>query len=131
MRFLAPVLACMLLVFVLIDAFETVVIARHIKRTLRITRVFCKFTWAAFCALALRIRSGRKREHFLAVYGPSSLVLLFGCWATGLITAFALLHWATGLRFNTIRANFSTDFYFSAATLFTLAPSEPWKMSSK
>ncbi|MCU1271125.1 MAG: hypothetical protein JWN74_2419 [Acidobacteriaceae bacterium] len=131
MRFLAAVLACTLLVFVLIDSFETVVIARRTQRTLRITRAFYKFTWAAFCALALRIRSGRKREHFLAVYGPTSLVLLLGCWATGLIMAFALLHWSVGLRFNAVRANFFTDFYFSAATLFTLAPNEPWNMSSK
>lgn len=128
---LTVILACTLVVFVLIDAFETIVIARRTQRTIRITRAFYKFTWAAFCALALRIRSGRKREHFLAIYGPTSLVLLLGCWVIGLIIAFALLHWAAGLRFSPDRADFLTDCYFSAATLVTLAPNEPWNASSK
>jgi hypothetical protein len=131
MRFITAVLACTLLIFVLVDAFETVVIARRTQRTLRITRAFYRITWTGFCALGRRIRSGRKREHFLAIYGPISLVLLLGCWAVGLIISFALLHWVAGLKFNGVRANFLIDLYFSAATLFTLAPSEPWNMSSK
>jgi hypothetical protein len=54
-----------------------------------------------------------------------------GCWVIGLITAFALLHWSFGLELNGVRADFSNDFYFSAATLFTLAPTGPGNAGSK
>jgi hypothetical protein len=130
-RVITAVLACTLLLFVLVDAFQTVVIARRTRQTLRITRLFYRLTWAAFCALARRIHSGKRREHFLGIYGPISLIVLLGCWAIGLVMGFALLHWVAGLQFNGVRANFLTDFYFSAATLFTMSPNEPWNMSSK
>jgi hypothetical protein len=42
-----------------------------------------------------------------------------------------MVEWAAGLQWNGTRANLFFDLYFSAATLFTLAPGEPWNVGSK
>jgi hypothetical protein len=48
-----------------------------------------------------------------------------------LTIAFALLHWAAGLRPTSLPASFGNDLYISATTLFTLAHGDPQNAVSK
>jgi len=56
------------------------------------------------------------------VFGPLSLLLLLSIWAGGLITGFALLHWAAGSAVLARDGShgFFTDLYLSGTTFFTL-----------
>src|SRR5205823_10150305 len=45
---------------------------------------------------ALPILSGRKRDVFLSIFGPLSLILLLALWAVGSVFSFGLLQWAAG-----------------------------------
>ena len=85
------------------------VLSRRVSRRVRITTLFYRLTWPAWRAAARRFPQGNRRENFLTIYGPASLLLLIVCWAFGLLLAFALLHagldptlrtvgWAAGLR---------------------------------
>jgi hypothetical protein len=68
------------------------------------------------------MKPGKRREAYLSIYGPLSLLLLFVLWAVGLIFSFALLHWAAGstqVSFGE-STSFWTDFYMSGTTFFTL-----------
>lgn len=120
-----------LLAIVIADAFQTVVVARRVRSLPRATRAFYWLTWRPFAAVAQRIKSGARRENYLAVYGPLSLLVLLACWASGLIIGFAILQWSVGLRFNDPVSNFANSVYFSASSFFTLGVKEPLNLPSK
>ncbi len=118
----AAVVGTLIVIAVLLDAFETIVLPRRVTRRFRFTRGFYRFTWAPWSALGCRIGKLRRRESFLGLYGPMSLLLLLVLWAIGLIFGFALLQSAAGsaVEGSGMGRGFSTDLYFSGSTLFTL-----------
>jgi ion channel len=118
----AAILSVALIAVVLWDAFETVVLPRSVSRRLRLTRLYLRATWRPWGRAASLFRSDTRRERFLAVYGPISLLGLAALWALGLIVGFAGLHWAAGsnLRPMTGEIRFLDDLYMSGTTFFTL-----------
>jgi len=112
----------LLITVVLWDVFETIVLPRRVTRRVRLARLFYRFTWSPWWAVARAIRKHKRRETFLGIYGPLSLLVLLTFWATSVVFGFALLHWAIGSRVGTVNnlASFFTDFYYSGTTFFTL-----------
>lgn len=131
MRIILGILGSLLLAIVIADAFQTVVVARRAHSLPRLTRVFYRLTWTPFAAVARRIKSGVRRENYLSVYGPLSLLLLLACWASGLIVGFAVLQWSIGLQFDDSVSSFTNDLYFSASSFFTLGSREPFNPPSR
>jgi hypothetical protein len=131
MRTIAGLVGLALLVIAVADAFQTVVVARHAHKLPAITRMFYELTWLPFAAAGRLIRSERRRDKYLGIYGPLSLLLLLGLWATSLIVAFAMLQWSIALQRDGYPSSFADDIYFSAATFFTLGPGEPRNLTSK
>jgi hypothetical protein len=115
-------IAC--LFFVLLDAFQTVILPRRATGRFRITRLFYILTWRPWRAVALHVRNPRKRETWLSYYGPLSLVVLIMVWAGALVLGFGLLFYADTSPFTDAMGKghvaFYTDFYVSGTTLFTL-----------
>jgi voltage-gated potassium channel Kch len=122
MRATVVVISVLLILAILLDAFEVVVLPRRVTRRIRFARVFYRLTWLPSAALARRIHSSRRRETFLGFFGPLSLILLLSVWAVGLIFGFAALHWSLGSPLNAVEAreSFGTYAYFSGTTFFTL-----------
>lgn len=87
-------LGVLVVVITLLDAFEVVLLPRAIQRRLRVNRYFFGWTWWLWAWLAMRLKPGRRRDDFLAVYGPLSMVALFGVWAACLIGGFGLMQWS-------------------------------------
>ena len=85
-----------LILLVLLDAFETMLLPRRVKRQFRFARLFYVYSWEPWAAAARLIRSEKRRSTFLSLFGPLSILVLIGLWAVGLIMGFALLHWALG-----------------------------------
>src|SRR5690349_24759689 len=111
----------MLLIAVLWDAFETVILPRRISRRFRLARFFYRVTWGPWRAAA-PLLGPRQRESFLAVYGPLSLLMLLGLWATGIVVAFGMLQWSAGSALSMAGGGpgFGADVYMSGTTFFTL-----------
>lgn len=123
MPHLIVAIAGILLILAIVwDAFEALVLPRTATRTLRPTRLFYQTTWPAWVAVACFLARGRRRESFLAIFGPLSILILMACWATALVFGFAMIQWGLGSRFNAPTGNsgFWTDLYLSGTTLFTL-----------
>lgn len=122
MRGIAAILAAMLIAVIFVDAFEAVVLPRRVKHNYRLSRVFYQSVWRLWLACSHLLPFGRWRNGFLSVFGPLSLLALLSVWATGLILAFALLHWSfqTALSLPSEKGGFGTYFYFSGTTFFTL-----------
>lgn len=112
-----------LLVVILLDAFEALVHPRRLTGKFRPTRVFYRSFWRPWSAIGRHIGKKRRRESFLGAFGPLSLLVLFALWACGLLFAFALLQWAnhTPLHLEQdTHANFFTYLYMSGVTIFTV-----------
>ncbi|HEV2905375.1 MAG TPA: potassium channel family protein [Pyrinomonadaceae bacterium] len=121
MRYLVGSIGVILVAVVLWETFETIVLPRRVTRLLRVTSFIYFLTWRPWAALARLIRKNRRREKFLAFFGPLSLLLLLGVWTFGIIVGFALIHYAAGTTFeNQTLTGFWSDLYFSGTTIFTL-----------
>src|SRR6516164_8384332 len=83
-----------LILWILFEAFETMVLPRRVMRKFRYNRLFYRFNWPVWSLLANCFRTPKRRETFLSLFGPLSLLVLFSTWVLGLIVAFALLHWS-------------------------------------
>jgi hypothetical protein len=121
MHILAAVAGFAILLIILGDAFEAIVLPRRVTRRLRYTRLFYQRTWRPWRKVAGVIRTPRRRETLLSIFGPLSLILLLLSWALWLILAFALLQWAGGPRLsNEMPRGFGEALYFSGTTFTTL-----------
>src|SRR4051812_13351553 len=96
MSLVAALIGAVLLAAILWDTFETVILPRRVTRRLRPTRLFYRTTWRMWSAGSRRQHDGSRRETYLALYGPLSLLGLFVLWAGGLILGFALVLWGLG-----------------------------------
>ena len=122
MAWLIGIVGVLLIVIGLWDVFETIVLPRRVTRRVRLTRLFYRFTWRPCWAIAKVIRKKKRKETFLSIYGPLSLLMLLTVWAVTVVVGFALLHLALGSSIGTTTQHngFLTDLYYSGTTFFTL-----------
>ncbi len=120
MAWLGAVVAVVIILIVLVDAFEVVLLPRRVRHGLRLAHIYYRMSWTAGRALARRLPAGRWRTGFLGSFGPLSLFVLVLTWAAGLITGFALLHWSFGATLSPHKTSLWTYIYFSGTTFFTL-----------
>jgi len=122
MAILLSLLSLALVVAILWDSFEAMIFPRRITRRIRPARFFYRVTWTLWRLVARRISPGRRREAFLSIFGPLSMLALFATWIALLIFGFAALHWslATPLQAPDDRSDFGTYLYLSGSTFFTL-----------
>ena len=107
---------------VLLDAFETVVLPRRVRRHFKLTAYFYRRTWIPWRKIASHIKTAPRQQNFLGYFGPLSLILLLGFWAAGLILGFALIQHGIGghEQLNGEKLNFGKILYHSGETFFTL-----------
>jgi len=110
--------ALLLLALVLQDAFEVMLLPRRVDRRVRFTRFYFRGAWTGWTRVARALAEGPPRERFLSVFGPLSMVVLFGLWAAGLIIGFGLLAWT--LEAARHPSPLPEQLYLSGVTFFTL-----------
>jgi hypothetical protein len=122
MRLLAVIPGLGLILIILWDAFETIILPRRVTRRLRLTSLFYQSMWLVCSSLVRAMRNQKRREKYLGIFGPLSLLLLLALWAVGLIVGYALLHWGleTKLNLPDETGNFAAYLYISGETFFTL-----------
>ncbi len=119
---LAVIFGALLVSAVLWETFETIVLPRRVTRQFRMTRLFYRWTWMPWRALARRRRQKKKRDAMLSYYGPLSLLMLLAFWAITLVIGFAFVHYGDGEKLTgALYPNrFGNALYLSGTTLFTL-----------
>jgi hypothetical protein len=123
MHLLAIIVGMAVVAAVLLDAFETAVLPRRVRRQhFRITSWFYRFTWVRFARLGTHVESQNRRETLLGYFGPLSMIALLGLWAGGLIFGFALVQYGGGehLSSGNLPITFPLLLYHSGETFFTL-----------
>ena len=121
MHLLATLVSVVLIVLVLIDAFEAMVLPRRVTHRFRLTRLYFRTSWSCWRRAVDLLRRRNHRLAFLSLYGPLSVLGLFCLWVAILIFAFGLLNWSLG-TLAAVAANrgIETYFYLSGVTFFTL-----------
>ena len=122
MHIAAAIFGFLIILSVLLDAFETIVLPRKVQRAFRLTSWFYRNTWVPWVKVARHIRVNSRRENFLGYFGPFSLILLLVFWAIGLIFGFALMQFGLGehVRLGNEPITFGILLYHSGETFFTL-----------
>src|SRR5438132_5105991 len=120
MAWVGAAAAAVLIVVVLIDAFEAMILPRQVRHAYRLARVFYRSAWCLWRGAARRLPPGQWRNGLLAGFGPLSLFALVVVWAAGLITGFGLLHWSLATPIAGADGGLGTHLYFSGTTFFTL-----------
>jgi Ion channel len=122
MHWWASIAGISVIFLILMDAFETVVLPRRIKRSFRIASWFYKNTWGFWTRIGRRMKAPIRREGFLAYFGPLSLIVLLGFWALGLIIGFACVQYGLGehVSLGNEKITFGKVLYLSGETFFTL-----------
>ena len=103
---------------VLWDAFETIVFPRRVTRRVRLATLFYRSTWKPWKTI-VRLAPASHRGNLLSVYGPISLILLLGFWASMLVFGFGLMHMGLA-SLSEGQGSLATSLYFSGTTFFTL-----------
>ena len=123
MHAFAIIAGAVIIIAVLLDAFETVVLPRRVRRHFRISVWFYRSTWVPYARLASYIHSQTRRETILGYFGPLSMIGLLELWAGGLIFGFALLQFGAGEHLSAAGntpLSFGLLLYQSGETFFTL-----------
>ncbi|HEV8293463.1 MAG TPA: potassium channel family protein [Tepidisphaeraceae bacterium] len=131
MRLLGTLAGIVLIILTLVDGFETILQPRRVTHRFRYARLFYRSTWRIWRILAMRFSVGKRREAFLSVFGPLSLLGLFTSWVIGLILGFALILWSRSypLAAPESHINFLSYLYLSGTTFFTLGYGDITPMS--
>src|SRR5260370_34720367 len=118
MHWWASIFGIVLVFLILMDAFETIVLLRRIKRSFRIASFFYKNTWRFWTRVGRHIKSTNRREGFLAYFVPLSLIVLLGFSAVGLIFGFACVQYGLGehLTLANEKITFGKVLYLSGET---------------
>ena len=104
---------------VLTETFEVMLLPRRVPRRVRAVRIFFRLTWWVWSRLGVLRPQGPRRQGYLAVYGPFSMVLLTITWALGLILGFAVLQWGADTQLDR-PASLASELYTSGLTFFTV-----------
>lgn len=122
MRVVAAIFGLFLILAMLQDGFESIVLPRRVTRRLRLSRLYYISAWGLWLKLAGKVARGNRRESFLGVFGPFSLIVLLGTWASMLVLGWGLVLWGLGVPVVTSHhpLTFGTYLYFSGVTFVTL-----------
>jgi hypothetical protein len=132
MTLLLVIAAVLLILTILWDAFETIILPRRVTRRVRLARGFYRFIWTPWALIAGRVHNRKRRDEYLALFGPLSLLMLLTLWAVGLIIGYALVQWSihSPLNVSAESVNLGTYLYLSGVTFFTLGYGDVTAMSA-
>jgi hypothetical protein len=83
-------------IMMLWDAFEVIILPRRVTPRFRFARFFYRLTWQLRSVVAEWITGDKGREFYLSTFGPLSLLLLLGVWATGIVAdSWQISYWQT------------------------------------
>ncbi len=93
MHVVVGLVGVLLVATVLRDSFETIILPRRVSGV-RLSKIFYRVSWKPWRAVARLMPPSDRRETFLSVYGPLSLLLLLVLWGVVMMVGFSLVLWA-------------------------------------
>ena len=91
MRTIELILGGIIVVSTFIDIFQSVVVPRPTRGSLRLAPFLLDGMWPLWKWIALRFPSAKHRAAFLGIYAPLTVVMLLLVWGIALIFGYGLL----------------------------------------
>lgn len=122
MRVIAAIFGVVFILITAFDAFETIVLPRRVVRRVRMAKIFYRVSWACWALIGHKLKAGNRREYYLSIYGPLSLILLLVMWASLFILGFGMVNWGLNLQLQAPEKvmGFGGYLYMSGTTFVTL-----------
>jgi ion channel len=120
MRTIELMLGSIIVVSTFVDIFQSVVVPRPTRRSLRLAPFLLHGMWPLWKWIALRFPSAKHRAAFLGIYAPLTVVMLLLVWGMALIFGYGLLFLALQSELQPRLNDLGTALYFAGASLLTL-----------
>jgi hypothetical protein len=116
---IAVVIGTSIVLFAGTDAISTLVTTRRGRGRWWPTEVFYRFTWRAWRTIARGIKRDQRREGFLSVYGPASLLGLLVLWIFLQLVGWTFVWLGLRQELNDVH-DFSDALYYAGVGFFTI-----------
>jgi len=125
MRWIALPTGILVLVWVVLDVFRTLVVPRAARGRFRLSRILFHTMWRPWRWVGVRRKTVLARERVLAVAAPFFFFLLLVGWASLALLGYALILWSPPFvhGMGSGHASFGDALYVSGTSLFTLGVS--------
>ncbi len=120
MRTIELMLGGIIVVSTLVDIFQSVVVPRPTRRSLRLAPFLLNGMWPLWKWIALRLPSAKYRAACLGIYAPLTVVVLLLVWGIALIFGYGLLFLALQSELQPRLHDLGTALYFAGTSLLTL-----------
>jgi hypothetical protein len=120
MRTIELILGGIIVVSTLIDIFQSVVVPRPTRGSLRLAPFLLDGMWPLWKWIALRFPSAKQRAACLGIYAPLTVVMLLLVWGIALIFGYGLLFLALRSELHPRLNDLGTALYFAGTSLLTL-----------
>ena len=121
MGLLEGVAGILLVTAIFYDLFQSVILPRPAVGRFRLTPLVIRPLWRWWRWVCTRSPRIDKRENRLAIFGPTSLIILLMFWGVSLILGYGIILDALRDQLHEAPTNFGTSLYFSATTLVPLS----------
>src|SRR2546421_2896517 len=120
MRTMELLLGSIIVVLTLFDIFQSVVVPRPTRGSLRLAPFLLDGMWPLWKWVALRFPSAKHRAACLGIYAPLTVVMLLLAWGIALIFGYGLLFLALQSELQPRLNDLGTSLYFAGTSLLTL-----------
>jgi hypothetical protein len=120
MRTIELVLGGIIVGSTFVDIFQSVVVPRPTRGSLRLAPFLLDGMWPLWKWIALRFPSAKRRAAFLGIYAPLTVVILLLVWGIALIFGYGLLFLALQSELQPQLHDLGTALYFAGTSLLTL-----------
>jgi hypothetical protein len=118
---LAALAGLAIIVMTLSDVFQSVVMPRAVGRRYRVSSYIWRVMWFLWPRAAWRLYpDSDRREEFLAVFAPFTLLFVTGFWVMLLVLGFGLLLWTMRGEIMPPNQSFGTMLYFAGTSFLTI-----------
>jgi hypothetical protein len=130
--FLFSVLGVLIILAILVDAFESIILPRRVNRRIRLSRLFYRNFWKLWKKGKHLFTASNDTKIYLGVFGPLSLIVLLGIWAISLIFGFALVNFGaqTDIQSPHRAKDFLTYLDLSGATFFPVGIADTYPLQT-
>ena len=91
MQTIELLLGSIIVILTLADVFQSLVVPRPTRRSLRLAPLLLNGMWPLWKWVALRFSSPKHRAAFLGIYAPLTVIILLLSWGLALIFGYGLL----------------------------------------
>ena len=120
MDLLAIIVGALVVIWVLADSFQTLLATNIRVGRFSLTSWFFRVLWKTYRKVCVRITSDRRRERWLARFGPASFLSLLTLWTLGEIFGWGLIWWGFRDSFHTPISDLGEALYYSGVVFFSI-----------